>query len=185
MNSVFTYWFEIFLIGVSLSMDALAVSVALATAERTQFTWKKIALVALFFGGFQALMPLIGWFGGNLCGQIVQTCGRYIAAALLAGIGAKMIHDRNNEENVSFSLKSLTVLAFATSIDALLVGVSFACLGQKTIGWEVALIGLTTASISIGGCLVGRCAGSIFGNKCEVIGGSVLILIALKILFLG
>lgn len=112
------YWFEIFLIGVSLSMDAFAVSIALASAEREKFGRNKILLTALFFGGFQAFMPLIGWAGGTLCAHIVQTYGRYVSAALLAGVGAKMIHDRNHEEHAAFSLGQLTLLAFATSIDA-------------------------------------------------------------------
>lgn len=179
------YWFEIFLIGVSLSMDALAVSIALGTAERKAFTLNKIFLTALFFGGFQALMPLAGWFGGSLCGDIVRTFGRYIAAVLLGYIGGKMIHDRNQEEKVTFSLKQLTVLAFATSIDALLVGVSFACLGKGSVVREVLLIGITTFLIAAAGCVIGRIFGKILDGKCEIAGGITLILIGVKVLIFG
>lgn len=112
------YWLEIFLIGVSLSMDAFAVSIALSTAEREKFGRNKILLTALFFGGFQAFMPLIGWAGGILFGRIIQAYGRYVSAALLAGIGIKMIHDGGHEEHAAFCLRQLAVLAFATSIDA-------------------------------------------------------------------
>ncbi len=179
----YAHWIEISLIGISLAMDALAVSIAMGTTERKAFDWRKIALVALFFGGFQALMPLAGWFGGYLFYEWIRTFGKYIAAALLAYVGIKMIHDRNSEESAAFSLTRLTVLAFATSIDALLVGVAFACQNMPCIGMEVTLIGCITAVLSAGGCIVGRCFGSIFGNKCAIIGGIVLIGIAVKSIF--
>ncbi len=176
---------EILLIGVSLSMDALAVSVALGTLERNAFTWRKIFITALFFGLFQALMPLAGWFGGTLCGDTVQNYGRIIAAVLLCGIGGKMIKDRNQEERPEFGFLPLVMLAFATSIDALLVGVGFACLGRTDIGLDITVIGLTTLVISAAGCVVGRCCGNIFGNKCEILGGLVLIGIGIKVLIWG
>lgn len=84
---------EPILLGVSLAMDALAVSMALGAAERKNFTWSKILITALSFGIFQAAMPLIGWFGGSLLGSVVQTYGRILAAFLLAMIGGKMIHE--------------------------------------------------------------------------------------------
>lgn len=176
---------EIILIGIALSMDALAVSLALGAVERGKFTWNKILWTALFFGGFQALMPTIGWFGGSLCGEYVRNFGRIIAAVLLFWIGGKMIWDRNKEEKVEFGWWKLTVLAFATSIDALLVGVSFACLGRVDITKDVLLIGLTTFLISAAGCIAGRISGKLFGNHCELVGGLVLIAIGIKILFFG
>lgn len=180
-----TYWIEIALIGISLSMDALAVSVAMGTAERKSFTGKKIAITALMFGGFQALMPLLGWVGIGLCGSWVRVVGKIGAALLLWLIGGKMILDRNKEEKTGFGFRALLLLAFATSIDALLVGVSFGCLGYTSVGAEVVLIGCITAVISAAGGLAGRVFGDIFGNKCELAGGLTLIAIGVKVLIFG
>ncbi len=179
------HWTEIFLIGVSLSMDALAVSVALSAADGKNFTWKKILLTSAMFGLFQALMPLAGWFGGNLFGCLIRTYGKYIAALLLAGIGGKMIRDSGKEEKVSFGFKALFLLAVATSIDAFLVGISFACRGEAHILPAVTLIGITTFLISLGGCFGGCFSGKFLGGKCEVIGGLVLIGLAVKTLICG
>lgn len=175
------HWLEIFLIGVGLSMDALAVSVALGAMGTEHPAWKRILMPALFFGGFQALMPLLGWFGGSLLGSIVQHCGRWVAAGLLWLIGGKMIRERNEENGkISFGLKELLVLAFATSIDALLVGVGFACMGETSVLREVLLIGCTTAVISAVGSLLGKTSGKLLGSYCNLIGGLVLILIGVK-----
>ncbi len=176
---------EVLLIGVSLSMDALAVSLALGAVERSNFNWKKIALTAFFFGFFQFMMPVTGWFGGSLCGEIVRTYGRIVAAILLCGIGGKMIHDRNEEEHPEFGLKQLTMLAFATSIDALLIGVGFACLGRTGIIADSVVIGITTFLISAAGCVAGRLSGNLFGSRCNLLGGLVLIGIGIKVLFFG
>ena len=178
-------WLEIFLIGVALSMDALAVSVVLGAAERRALDWKRILLVAFFFGGFQALMPLAGWFGCGLLGSIVHRYGRWVAAVLLWLVGGKMIYDRNSEESVVFGLRELLVMAFATSIDAFLVGVGFACLGRDSILMEISVIGMTTLVISAGGCVAGRCFGRFLKPAyCLAGGGVVLILIGLKTLLL-
>ena len=179
------YWIEIFLIGVSLSMDAFAVSVALATAEGKHYSPSKIISAGFFFGLFQALMPLAGWFGGTLCSDLLQLCGKFLAAALLAFIGGKMIYDRNNENKVSFSRKTLIILSFATSIDALLVGVSFSCLDKPFIWLESTIIGITTFLIASCGGFIGKWFGNIFGNKCEWAGGLTLIAIGIKILIFG
>lgn len=179
------HWTEIFLVGISLSMDALAVSIALSAAEGRHFNWKRILLTAGMFGLFQALMPLGGWLGGSLCGTVIRTYGKYVAALLLAGIGGKMIWDSGKEEKVSFGIKALILLAFATSIDAFLVGISFACLGDDCVLPEIVLIGITTFLISLAGCYGGRISGKLLGNKCEVVGGLVLIALAVKIVILG
>ena len=180
------HWLEILLIGIGLSMDALAVAVALGAAEKERMDWKKVLLPALFFGGFQALMPLIGWFGGSLLGGIVQRYGCWIAAGLLWVIGGKMIWERNEENGrIAFGLKELVLLAFATSIDAFLVGVGFACLGETSVLREVLLIGCTTAVISAAGCLLGKSSGKLLGNHCNWIGGLVLILIGVKTVVFG
>jgi len=181
---------EPFLLGVSLAMDALAVSLALGAVERRNFTWFKIALTAGSFGIFQMLMPLAGWFGGSLCGALVQTYGRYIACMLLLFLGGKMIYEslKPEEEGDScrgFQFGRLVVLSFATSIDALLVGVSYACLGRTGIVPDTAIIGIVTAAISAGGCIIGRLCGKIFGSSCEIMGGIVLIGIGIKVLFWG
>ncbi|MBO4631632.1 MAG: manganese efflux pump [Lentisphaeria bacterium] len=180
------YWLEIFLIGAGLSMDALAVSIALGTVEREGLNWKKILLIAFFFGFFQAVMPLAGCFGSSWFVTAEHHYERYVAAGLLWLVGGKMIRDRHQEEKVHFGIKELTVLAFATSIDAFLTGVSFACLGRNTIFAEVLLIGVTTFLISAGGCIAGRCSGRLIKTgRCILAGGLMLIAIGLKIAFWG
>ena len=181
------YWLEIFLIGVCLSMDALAVSVVLGTVEQTRLNWGKILLVALFFGSFQALMPLAGYLGSGWFGAAAgRHYEHYAAAVLLCLIGGKMIWDRNQEKKVFFGLKELIVLAFATSIDAFFTGISFACLGRKSIFAEILLIGVVTFLISAGGCIAGRCSGRLIQTKhCILAGGLMLIAIGLKIAFFG
>ena len=180
---------EPILLGVSLAMDALAVSMALGATERKNFTWSKILITALSFGIFQAAMPLIGWFGGSLLGSVVQTYGRILAAFLLAMIGGKMIHEaRGGEEKdevAAFSFQRLIVLSFATSIDALLVGVGYACLKRTGILLDVLLIGCVTFLIAAGGCLFGRCCGRRYGKSSEIFGGLVLIGIGIKVLLFG
>ena len=103
------HWLDIGLIGIALSMDALAVSLVFGAAEGTRLTWTRILTVSLFFGVFQAVMPLIGWFGCGLTG-LVQETGRYIAAGLLGLIGGKMIYDRNEEHAAVFTLPQLLLL---------------------------------------------------------------------------
>ena len=180
------YWLEIFLIGVGLSMDALAVSIALGTVERERLTGRRILLIAFFFGFFQAVMPLAGCFGGSLFGTAVRNYERFAAAGLLWLIGGKMIRDRNQEEKAVFGLKELIVLAFATSIDAFLTGVGFACLGRRAIFGEILLIGATTFLISAGGCLTGRSSGRLIKTgRCILAGGLILIAIGLKIALWG
>ena len=179
------HWLEIVLIGTARSMDALAVSLALGAAQGRKMDGSKILLAALFFGGFQALMPLGGWFGGQLCGDILLRFGRYISAGLLWMIGGKMIWDRQQEKTVVFGFVKLVVLAFATSIDAFLVGIGFACLGRGSILPEVLLIGAITFLISGAGGIAGRFSQRWFGRCSAPFGGLVLIAIGLKILFFG
>lgn len=179
------YWLEIFLIGVALSMDALAVSLALGATEGPRMDGKKVLLVALFFGGFQALMPLLGWFGGQLFGEYVLRFGSIISAGLLWLVGGKMLWDQNSEQQISFGLGKLFSLAFATSIDAFLVGISFACRGKNSILMEILLIGVTTFVISAAGCLAGKYSRKLFGKYSAPLGGIVLIAIGLKILIFG
>lgn len=176
---------EALLLGAALAMDALAASVALGAAGRKNFNWKRIALTAGFFGFFQFMMPLIGYMVSGLAEDLIQNCGKYVAGALLIGIGIKMFFDRNNEEAMKFSLPRLTTLAFATSIDALLIGVSFRCLHRTDIMPELLIIGIVTALISAGGCLVGRWSGRLLGNHCAILGALVLVALGIKVIIFG
>ena len=173
---------ESVLLGVALAMDALAASVALGAAGRRDFRWVRIALTAGFFGFFQFMMPLVGYLATGFAESIVSNYGKYVAGVLLIGIGGKMFFDRDNAEAMKFSLPRLTTLAFATSIDALLIGVSFRCLHRADILWELVIIGVVTAIISAVGCLVGRWSGKLLGNHCTVLGALVLILLGLKVI---
>lgn len=177
-----------FFIGISLAMDALAASVALGAAERKNFTWGKILLTAFFFGFFQMLMPDAGWFGASLCGKIIVFLGKITAFLLLALLGGKMIYEavkkgkEERQERKKFSFLCLTALSFATSIDALLVGVSYACMERENILQDSVVIGLVTFFICTFGCILGRIAGNRFDKKCDIAGGVILILLAFKIL---
>ena len=158
---------------------------------RGLLTWDRIVLIAASFGVFQAMMPTIGWFGSGLFGGIVQKLGRIAAGVLLAFVGAQMLREGfSKEEDQSkkigvCSLRRLLVLSFATSVDALLVGVSYACLGRTDIAGDVLVIGAVTAAISAAGCVCGRMFGNRFGNRSSVLGGLVLLGIAVKIMFFG
>ena len=154
-------------------------------------TWDKIVLVAASFGVFQALMPTAGWFASGLCGGVVQKLGRIAAGLLLAFVAAQMAREGLSKSEAPekkigvCSLRRLVVLSFATSIDALLVGVSYACLGRTDIAGDVLVIGAVTALISAAGCVSGRLFGNRLGNRSSVFGGLVLFGIAVKIMFFG
>ena len=179
---------ELALIGVRLSMDAFAVSICKGLGMK-RLRMDQALLIALFFGGFQALMPLLGWFLGSGFQSFIEPVDHWIAFALLAFIGAKMLwdafHDDEEEdaaaENARLDLKELVMLAIATSIDALAVGISFAFL-QVDIVPAVALIGIITFALSFVGVAVGHAFGSRFEKPATIIGGIVLIAIGLKIL---
>ena len=162
-----------------------------SASARGLFTWDKIVLAAALFGIFQAMMPTIGWFGSGLCGGLVQKLGRIAAGLLLAFVAAQMLREGFSKEEDpakrvgACSLRRLVVLAFATSIDALLVGVSYACLGRTDISGDVLVIGTVTAAISAAGCVFGRMFGNRFGNRSSILGGLVLLGIAVKIMFFG
>lgn len=182
-------FFEIFMIGVGLSMDAFAASVCKGLSMRKAEV-KNILIIALFFGGFQALMPFIGWALGTQFESYITSIDHWIAFVLLAFIGGKMIAEavRSEDENVEIDkmdppldLKEMFVLAVATSIDALAVGITFAFLNYP-IGEAVTIIGLTTFCISIGGIYVGNFFGNRYKKKAEIAGGIILVLIGVKIL---
>ncbi len=175
---------ELFLVGVGLSMDAFAVSICKGLSMK-RMRWRQGLVVAVFFGGFQALMPAIGWALGRQFERYITTIDHWIAFLLLGYIGGKMIWDAFHEEDSScpssFDLKELFMLAIATSIDALAVGITFAFL-QVSIGPAVALIGCTTFTLSLGGVWIGHRFGSRCKSKATLIGGVILCLIGLKIL---
>ena len=175
---------ELFLIAVGLSMDAFAVSVCKGLAM-PKCTFKKAAIVGLWFGGFQALMPAIGYILGAQFQEAIASIDHWIAFVLLALIGGNMIHEAldNDEEEADASLdvKTMFLLAVATSIDALAIGITFAFLKVNIIP-AVCFIGIVTFIISFAGVKIGNDFGARYKNKAEIVGGVILILLGLKIL---
>lgn len=175
---------ELFLIAVGLSMDAFAVSVCKGLAM-PKCTFKKAAIVGLWFGGFQALMPAIGYVLGAQFQEAIASIDHWIAFVLLALIGRNMIHEAldNDEEEADASLdvKTMFLLAVATSIDALAIGITFAFLKVNIIP-AVCFIGIVTFIISFAGVKIGNVFGARYKNKAEIVGGIILILLGLKIL---
>ena len=175
---------ELFVIALGLSMDAFAVSICKGLSVR-RCAARHMLICGLYFGVFQAAMPLIGYILGAQFESLVTAIAPYIAFALLAFIGANMIKEARSEEEESieddFSMKAMIPLAVATSIDALAVGVSFAFL-QVDIVPAVLFIGVTTFVCCAIGVKVGSLFGSRYKQRAEFFGGVVLILMGLKIL---
>ena len=176
--------FDLILIAISLSMDAFAVAVCKGLAM-PKCTFKKAAIVGLWFGGFQALMPAIGYVLGAQFQETIASIDHWIAFVLLALIGGNMIHEAldNDEEEADASLdvKTMFLLAVATSIDALAIGITFAFLKVNIIP-AVCFIGIVTFIISFAGVKIGNVFGARYKNKAEIVGGVILILLGLKIL---
>lgn len=175
---------ELFLIAVGLSMDAFAVSVCKGLAM-PKCTFKKAAVVGLWFGGFQALMPAIGYILGAQFQETIASIDHWIAFVLLALIGGNMIRealvDDEEEADASLDVKTMFLLAVATSIDALAIGITFAFLKVNIIP-AVCFIGSVTFIISFAGVKIGNVFGARYKNKAEIVGGVILILLGLKIL---
>jgi putative Mn2+ efflux pump MntP len=176
----------VLLIAAGLSMDALAVSIAWGVSLKKD-RLKTALLMALFFGGFQALMPVIGWAAGISFVHLISGIDHWIAFLILCFVGAKMCYEslegEKCERNTSLpSLSVLLVLAVATSIDALAVGLSFAFLNTGIIA-PALIIGAVTFCVSFLGVLLGKRLGCIFGSRIELLGGIMLIGIGVKILF--
>lgn len=175
---------SVFLIGVGLSMDAFAAAICKGLSIRKNFLEKSF-VIALFFGVFQALMPYIGYLLGSIFAEKLQAMDHWIAFVLLSIIGVNMIRESRDKtctiEEDRLNLKNLFMLAIATSIDALAVGVSFAFLKIK-ISLAVFVIGLTTFVISFFGVRIGRAFGIALKDKAQVAGGLILIFLGLKIL---
>ena len=180
--------FELVFIGIGLSMDAFAVAICKGLGMK-KVNMRHCLTIALFFGGFQALMPWIGWLIGRQFQQYITFVDHWIAFGLLLLLGIKMVIDaikeRNEEvcaiEEEKVNLAELFMMAVATSIDALAVGVTFAFLQVKILP-SVTTIGCITFCISVGGVFIGNIFGSKFKNKAAILGGVILIFIGVKIL---
>lgn len=183
------FW-EVFVIGVGLAMDAFSVAVCKGLSM-PKIDKKQTVIIALFFGGFQALMPFLGWALGKQFEQYIVAVDHWIAFVLLLIIGGKMIldviKDRKNCEECEetkasvLDIKELLAMAIATSIDALAMGVTFAFL-QVNIASAVAVIGVTTFILAVIGVLLGHKFGAKWKDKAQLAGGIVLILLGTKIL---
>lgn len=177
-------FFTLFTIAVGLSMDAFAVAICKGLAMK-KITLRKALIIGLWFGGFQALMPLIGFLLGVQFQSKITSIDHWIAFVLLCFIGINMIREAcsKEEENTSDSLafKDMLLLAGATSIDALAVGVTFSFL-QVAILPAVTFIGLTTLVLSMSGVKIGNVFGTRYKSRAEVAGGIILIVMGIKIL---
>ena len=188
---------ELLLIAIGLSMDAFSVSVCKGLTTK-RFSWRMALICGLWFGLFQALMPIIGYFLGAQFQELIEAYDHWIAFGLLALIGANMIGEavrRVEEDNATMGAKSgerretssaldfktMFLLAVATSIDALAVGVSFACI-QVKLWSSVIIIGITTFLFSVLGVKIGNVFGSKYEKSASIVGGIILIIIGLKIL---
>ncbi len=179
---------ELFFIALGLSMDAFAISVCKGLSTGTGAGKVKLrhsVICGLYFGGFQVLMPLIGYFLGRKFESLISNIAPIVAFVLLALIGVNMIRESRGEAekvNSSFAFKAMLPLAIATSIDALVVGISFAMVDGTNIWYAITLIGITTLIISAIGVKIGSAVGDKFGSKAELAGGIILIVLGLKIL---
>ena len=175
---------ELFILAVGLSMDAFAVSICKGLSLG-KIKPKHMCIAGAWFGGFQALMPAIGYILGAQFQEAIASIDHWIAFVLLALIGGNMIHEAldNDEEEADASLdvKTMFLLAVATSIDALAIGITFAFLKVNIIP-AVCFIGIVTFIISFAGVKIGNVFGARYKNKAEIVGGVILILLGLKIL---
>ena len=179
---------ELFLIGVGLSMDAFAVAVCQGLCM-PKLNLRQGGVIALYFGGFQALMPLIGWFLGSQFAGYIQSFDHWVAFVLLALIGGNMVREALSPEeeetscavNSKLDHKKLFMMAVATSIDALAIGVAFAFMDVLILP-AVSLIGCTTFCLSLVGVVVGNFFGSRYKKRAELTGGIIWILLGVKIL---
>ena len=177
---------ELLLIAVGLSMDAFSVSICKGLTTK-RFSWRMAWVCGLWFGFFQAMMPTIGYFLGAQFQEFIEAYDHWIAFGLLFLIGANMIREavwdekEEDKESNSLDIKTMFFLAIATSIDALAVGVSFACI-QVKLWSSVLIIGITTFLFSVLGVKIGHEFGSKYEKSAGILGGIILILIGLKIL---
>ncbi|HEX2875302.1 MAG TPA: manganese efflux pump MntP family protein [Polyangiaceae bacterium] len=178
---------SILLLAFGLSMDAMAVAAARGLVVR-QIRFRHVALVAGFFGGFQALMPLFGWLLGSAVGKAIAEWDHWVIFGLLGAIGGKMLWEAFHgdapeaaDEAAAFGLKVMLLLAIATSIDALAAGFALPLMGAP-LGVSLLTIGVTTASLSALGLFAGHRFGAALGSRLDAVGGIVLIGLGLKTL---
>jgi manganese efflux pump family protein len=178
------FWFAL-ATGAALSMDAVAVSISSSMTAARRVSWPQAFKMAACFGFFQAGMPTVGYACGLAFRGWVEAIDHWIAFALLGLIGAKMIYESRREEadaeNDPFSTRNLLLLAVATSIDALAVGISFSLVGVPLLA-TVAIIGLVTFALCLPAVWLGKRLGKLLAKRAELLGGIVLILIGLRIL---
>ena len=183
---------ELLLLAVGVSMDAFAVSVCKGLAMK-KATLKEEMTCGLWFGGFQALMPTIGFFLGTLFAEAIEAIDHWVAFVLLGIIGFNMLKEAFSKEegcdcecgcdsDADMSVKTMFVMAVATSIDALAVGISLAMAGNVNIWLAAAFIGICTCSLSALGVKIGNVFGSRYEKKAQLAGGAILVLLGLKIL---
>ncbi len=177
----------ILLIAVGLAMDAFAVSLCKGLALR-KVTLRNMLVAGLWFGGFQALMPIIGFYLGVSFYDLISAYDHWVAFFLLFLIGANMVREglfgEEEEVDADMGVKTMVLLAIATSIDALAIGISFA-MTEDSIFLPALIIGVVTLVISMAGVKIGSLFGDRFGKKAEVLGGVILIGIGLKVLLEG
>ena len=175
---------SIFLIAIALAMDAFSVSMTKGFTQK-HLSKSQILFYGIFFGGFQALMPILGYFCGNVISSIVESLASVIGFILLLAIGLNMIRESlsggDEEITDNFSFKEVTLLAIATSIDAFAVGITLALLNDPIL-ISALIIGIVAFLFSIVGVFLGRKLGDYIGDKFQIIGGVILILIGIKIL---
>ncbi len=188
-RQIMALFMELLLMGIGLAMDAFAVSICKGLGM-TKLNKKQATVIGLYFGGFQALMPFIGWLLGSQFKQYITSIDHWIAFLLLGFIGGKMVVESIREWNETEDItvedrpidhKEMFILAVATSIDALAVGITFAFLGTPIVE-AIVVIGVTTFLISVIGVAVGNYFGSKYKSKAELAGGLILVLLGLRIL---
>ena len=179
---------EIIIIGISLSMDAFAASVC-SGLKMKKLDYGQAALISLFFGGFQAIMPALGWALGQFFAAYVDKYDQYIAFLVLAFLGCKMLWDvlRGGDDSAvgRLDMRSIFAMSFATSVDALAVGVTFGMDQTVRIAPAALLIGATTFVICFAGVVIGNIFGARWQRKAQIVGGLMLIMVGLKILLEG
>ena len=180
------FW-ELFLLAIGLSMDAFAVSVCKGLSSK-KASLENMCKCGVWFGGFQALMPLIGFFLGTLFAGAITAFDHWVAFVLLAFIGLNMLKEAFEkdsdccEKDADYSFKTMLTMAVATSIDALAVGISLSLAGNVNIWIAITLIGVTTCLLSALGVKIGSIFGDKLEKKAQLLGGVILIILGLKIL---
>lgn len=181
---------ELVFLSIGLAMDAFAVSICKGL-EMPVTNYKRAGIIALFFGAFQAGMPVIGYLLGSRFQKYIESVDHWIAFALLALIGGQMVCEsfrkdggepENQEDSSVFGIKQLIILSIATSIDALAIGITFALLEGTNIFLSAGMIGIITFVISFAGVVIGNKFGNKYEKRAQLAGGIILIVIGLKIL---